>query len=167
MFQVDSASKCIVQLPPISASAAPSASSDCSVALSWTSRCGVPLCCTCGRIARPSVVMFGDADALVLSLAQRRRQRYQEWEAAVEAQVESLAGAFRVVVLEVGCGTRVRSISDEAQCVHDDINAISSRQGVAPAATLIRVNPAADCPSRVDGSIVQLQGRAEEVTPQI
>jgi hypothetical protein len=110
--------------------------------------------------------MFGDSDALVLSLAQRRRQRYQEWEAAVECQVACRAGAYSVVVLEVGCGARVRSISDEAQCVHDDINAISSRLGAAPAATLVRINPAAECPSSVDGSIVQLQGRAEEVTAE-
>jgi hypothetical protein len=107
--------------------------------------------------------MFGDSDALVLSLAQRRRQRYQEWEAAVEQQVERREGAYRVVVLEIGCGARVPSISDEAMCVHRDINAISSRFGAAPAATLVRINPAADCPSHVQGSVVGIQGGAQEV----
>ena len=107
--------------------------------------------------------MFGDSDALVLSLAQRRRQRYQEWEAAVEHQVESREGAYRVVVLEIGCGARVPSISNEALCVYHDINTISSRFGAVPAATLIRVNPAADYPSYVDGSVVSIQGGAEEV----
>jgi hypothetical protein len=111
--------------------------------------------------------MFGDSDALVLSLAARRRQRYQEWEAAVERQVESRAGDFRVLVMELGCGSRVRSISDEALCVYGDINAISARCGAAPAATLLRINPAADCFSSVHGSIVQIQGGAEEVTASL
>jgi hypothetical protein len=168
-FLVDPSTKCVAPLhasappaPPPTAAPSCSTTSDAATALAWPSNC-VPLCYNCRRLARPSVVMFGDSDALVLSLAQRRRQRYQEWEAAVERQVEWCAGAFRVVILEMGCGTRVRSISDEAQCVHDDINAICRRLGAAPAATLVRVNPDAGCASSVDGSVVSIRGGAEQV----
>jgi hypothetical protein len=107
--------------------------------------------------------MFSDSDALVLSLAQRRRQRYQQWEAAVEREVEARGGKYRVLILDIGCGSRVRSISDEASCVHADINAISSRFGAEPAATLVRINPAAEYTSSVAGSIVTIEGGAEEV----
>lgn len=168
-FLVDPFTKSVAPLhvgappaPPPTAAPSCSTAIDATTALAWRSNC-VPLCCNCGRHARPSVVMFGDSDALVLSLAQRRRQRYQEWEAAVERQVEQCAGAFRVVILEIGCGMRVRSISDEAQCVHDDINAICRRLGAAPAATLVRVNPDAGCASSVDGSVVSIRGGAEQV----
>jgi NAD-dependent SIR2 family protein deacetylase len=165
-FAVDAGSKC-VSLPdrsPLEAQESASASNYPAAALTWTSSCSVPLCSLCQRIARPSVVMFGDSDALVLALAQRRRQRYQDWEAAVEREVSARLGAYRVLVLELGCGTRVRSISDEAQCVHDDINAISARFGADPAATLVRINPSADSPSSVIGSVVCIQGGAEEVS---
>jgi hypothetical protein len=173
IFQVDSSSKRITQLsnPPLHTPILPllPAADSSSVtrstcpSLTWTAACSVPHCSACRRPARPSVVMFGDSDALVLSLAQRRRERYQEWEAAVEQQVERREGAYRVVVLEIGCGARVPSISNEAMCVHRDINAISSRFGAAPAATLVRINPAPDCPSHVDGSVVGIQGGAQEV----
>ena len=173
-FQVDASSKRISQLSyqyrsPLESleptvGSASSASNQPSAALTWASSSSVPSCSSCRRLARPSVVMFGDSDAFVLALAQRRRQRYQEWEAAVEREVESRSGAYRVLVLDIGCGARVRSISDVAQCVHDDINAISARCGAAPAATLVKINPAADCLSSVDGSAVCIQGGAEEVT---
>ncbi len=81
----------------------------------------------------------------------------------MEREVEQRAGAYRVLVLDMGCGTRVRSVSDEARCVHDDINAISSRFGAAPAATLVRINPDDSCVSGVDGSVVSIRGGAEEV----
>ena len=172
VFQVESSSKRISLLPkqrfsplePHALLTASPATSPAGAAITWAASGCVPSCCLCGRLARPSVVMFGDSDALVLSLAQRRRQRYQEWEAAVEREVESRAGAYRVLVLEIGCGSRVRSISDEAMCVHDDINAISARFGAAPAATLLRINPAPDCPSSAVGSIIHIQGGAEEVS---
>jgi hypothetical protein len=173
IFEVDSSSKRTTHLsnPPLHTPILPllpSADSSSGTrsthpSLTWTVPCSVPHCSACRRPARPSVVMFGDSDALVLSLAQRRRQRYQEWEAAVEHQVERREGAYRVVVLEIGCGTRVPSISNEALCVHRDINAISSRFGATPAATLIRINPAANCPSHVEGSVVGIQGGAQEV----
>ena len=77
--------------------------------------------------------------------------------------MESRAGGFRVLILDIGCGARVRCISDEARCVHDDINAISARHGASPAATLVRINPDTSCPSSVDGSVVNIQGGAEQV----
>ena len=70
---------------------------------------------------------------------------------------------FRVLILDIGCGARVRCISDEALCVHDDINAISARHGASPAATLVRINPDASCLSSVNGSVVNIQGGAEAV----
>eukprot|EP00755_Sulcionema_specki_P026594 Sspe_Gene.85995::Locus_56731_Transcript_1_1_Confidence_1.000_Length_1137::g.85995::m.85995 len=100
-------------------------------------------CIHCGGPARPRVVMFEDSECIIES---SMGEEYQKWEDGMEVTVEKLwrEGRGSVVVMEVGCGTRVKSVRLEAEAVVSDVlercgfEKDDSRQ---PPATLIRVNP--------------------------
>lgn len=83
---------------------------------------------------RPSVLMFGDTDAVLLEALSASASRYQAWEDEVE---EALAGdpGLHLVVLELGCGKRVPCVRQETESVVRDALAKGAR------ATLIRINP--------------------------
>jgi len=81
----------------------------------------LPACPSCGRVARPNILMFGDGAWLPgRSSAQGRR---------LEAFLEE-HGEGRLAVLELGAGTAVATIRH-----------LSERLGRRPGATVIRVNP--------------------------
>lgn len=79
----------------------------------------LPTCPSCGGLARPNILMFGDFgwDG---SAAAERHQRLQKW----------LNDPTRLVVIECGAGTAIPSVRDFCE------DLAQSR-----AATLIRVNP--------------------------
>merc|ERR1712203_215029 len=96
----------------------------------WKSR--PPHCPCCLGPLRPAVLFFNDLDA---SLCKRLRQAgdtYQDWEETMEVQAEQ-HGA-KVVILELGCGTKVKSVRLECESVLRDTR---ERGGDA---LLIRVN---------------------------
>ncbi|KAF0686167.1 Aste57867_22019 [Aphanomyces stellatus] len=63
-------------------------------------------CEDCGAPARPNVLMFGDGDWLENS---NENERYNEWLAAVRYALQQDA-TKRLVILEIGCGTRVPTV---------------------------------------------------------
>ncbi|ETV85269.1 hypothetical protein, variant [Aphanomyces astaci] len=63
-------------------------------------------CPECGGPARPNVLMFGDADWIPNTTDERR---YREWIARVQDAL-SADSSKRLVILEIGCGTRVCSV---------------------------------------------------------
>ena len=104
-----------------------SATSDC-----WD--CLPPTCATCGGRLRPSVLMFGDEDSALLEHLSAASARYQEWEDAMESAISS-DSTLSLVVLEIGCGTRVPSVRMETESVVRDARLRGAR------AHLIRINP--------------------------
>ena len=93
-----------------------------------------PRCPECAAPLRPSVLMFGDDDPALLRRLTASADAYQAWEEGMEVALASDSRA-RLVILELGCGTRVPSVREEAQCVLRDAVARGGR------ATLIRINP--------------------------
>ena len=92
-----------------------------------------PRCAECAAPLRPSVLMFGDPDTVLISRLAAAADQYQAWEDAMEEAVVSDT-RLSVVVLELGCGTNVPSVRDECECVVRDV---ASRGGRA---LLVRVN---------------------------
>jgi len=100
-----------------------------------------PRCVGCGAPLRPSVLMFGDEDPALVGRLRAIADKYQSWEERMEAEVSADA-KNSLVVLELGCGTRVPSVRIECEAVcHDTIE----RGGRA---LHVRINPeggANDC----------------------
>jgi NAD-dependent SIR2 family protein deacetylase len=84
----------------------------------------LPRCPDCGALARPNVLMFNDW-AWVDVVAREQEQRFDEWLARV--------GARRLVILECGAGTALPTI-----------RRLGERLAERSAATLVRINPAAE-----------------------
>ena len=59
-----------------------------------------------GDLMRPAVLMFDDEHPPLLALLKVGQDRYQEWEAEVEEELSKNSGT-RLVIIELGCGTRV------------------------------------------------------------
>jgi len=96
-----------------------------------------PKCPRCNKRMRPSILMFADGNWCD-NIPQR--DRWQEWQNAVEAQASAQredAGSspLRVAILEVGAGGNVTTIR---QLAENTVESIRARGGCA---TLIRVNP--------------------------
>jgi NAD-dependent SIR2 family protein deacetylase len=81
-----------------------------------------PRCPHCGALARPNILMFGDADW--------NEQREQQQGAALQAWLEGLHSSTRLTVLEIGAGTAVPS-------VRHFVHGLQRRHG----ARLVRINP--------------------------
>ena len=83
--------------------------------------------------------MFHDTDSNVLCGINAERDRYQSWEAQVEAQVEN---DRHLVILEIGAGIRVPAVRIESEEVLEDcLHRIRHTSNCRGSATLIRVNP--------------------------
>ena len=96
-------------------------------------------CCPhCGLPLRPSVVFFGDTDAVLLERQAAAASEYQAWEEMMEASVAGQPAQQSLAVLEIGCGERVPSVRQEMEDVVRDTLARGGR------ATHIRINPEAD-----------------------
>jgi NAD-dependent SIR2 family protein deacetylase len=92
-----------------------------------------PACPRCMRPARPHVLMFDD-DAWI----DRGTPNYKAFRRALKAKPDA-----RVVLLELGCGTRIPTIRDAFE-------ALGTRLGAR--ATLVRVNPADTDPGKLRGA---------------
>lgn len=90
---------------------------------------GLPRCATCGGVARPSILMFGDT-AWIESRTDKQHARYRTWRATVS----------QPVVIELGAGTAIPSVRH-----------FGEREGNQ----LIRINPALETTNRDD--VVHLQ----------
>ena len=113
-------------------------------------------CPHCGSPLRPSVVMFGDTDDVLLRRQGRVADAYQEWEERMEAAVSSDPSRASLVVLEIGCGELVPSVRKECEDVVRDTRARGGR------AVLIRINPEAGEPAAaVDCAGGQVSGMVE------
>lgn len=110
----------------------------------------IPMCAKCKLYPlRPLVVMFGDACPNVIPRVWQKTDAYQRWENSLEAdilQAQARGGDKNVVVLELGCGTRVPSVRKETEDVVYDI-CLSSDKSISTAASqrtcaasLIRIN---------------------------
>jgi NAD-dependent SIR2 family protein deacetylase len=95
----------------------------------------LPRCPHCGTLARPNVLMFNDL-GWVDAVTREQQRRFDEWLVGLRGR--------RVVVLECGAGTAIPTIRRIGEWV-------VSR---STAATLVRVNPAADT---VAGSVISLE----------
>lgn len=87
---------------------------------------------------RPQVLLFDDGLEVhkAMGLAESS-DRYQEWEAAVEMKMEKNPLA-KLVVLEIGCGTRVPSVRRECEdVVADTAKRVQNLERVVH----IRINP--------------------------
>ncbi len=83
----------------------------------------LPLCCNCGKIARPNILMFGDWN-WVSSRTQEQQTRFYSW------LKEQTTNNLSIVVLEIGAGIAVPSIRYLSEQIIDNYHA-----------TLIRINP--------------------------
>lgn len=112
-----------------------------------------PACKECGALARPAVLMFHDQTWVGNSDAE---ERYVAWEAAMEdtiCRADTSNPSYRLpssaknaidtihsgdntpanlVILELGCGTRVTSIRDEVGMVFRDIRSRLQEIGIEP-----------------------------------
>lgn len=82
----------------------------------------LPICTACGAVARPAILMFGDA-AWDASRTHAQELRFARWLADARPQ--------RLVVLEVGAGDQVATIRRFSERL------VAASEG----ATLVRVNP--------------------------
>jgi NAD-dependent SIR2 family protein deacetylase len=87
-----------------------------------TARGTLPRCPQCGAMARPNVLMFGDAD-WVPKVTREQERRYRSWLASVRGR--------RLVVLEFGAGTAIATI----RRLGERLAAERDRT------TLVRINP--------------------------
>jgi len=89
---------------------------------------------------RPNVLMFHDTDVNVLREINSQRERYQAWEALVEEEVAK--NNMNLVILELGCGTKVPAVREESEEVLlDTAKKINSHEGSKGSVCLIRINP--------------------------
>ncbi|CAH0475511.1 unnamed protein product [Peronospora belbahrii] len=93
----------------------------------------VTTCSECGGKGRPNVLMFHDRQWVANALEENV---YIAWESVMEVMLKE-DPRLNLVVLEMGCGTRVPSVRRETEMVVADVIESCNR----PQATLIRVNP--------------------------
>ncbi|KUF79268.1 hypothetical protein AM587_10004050 [Phytophthora nicotianae] len=89
-------------------------------------------CPECGGKGRPNVLMFHDRQWIA---NKSEENGYIAWESVMELMLQE-DPTLNLVVLEIGCGTRVPSVRRETEMVVADVIESCGR----PQATLIRVN---------------------------
>ncbi|OWZ06748.1 hypothetical protein PHMEG_00020957 [Phytophthora megakarya] len=89
-------------------------------------------CPECGGKGRPNVLMFHDTQWIANATEENG---YIAWESVMELMLEE-DPTLNLVVLEIGCGTRVPSVRRETEMVVADVIEGCGR----PQATLIRIN---------------------------
>ena len=108
----------------------------------------VLMCSYCKQPMRPNVLMFHDTDDNLLKEINCQRERYQEWEGIVE---DNVATRGKLVILEMGCGTKVPAVRQESEEVLVDCaKKIQSQEGSEGSVCLIRINPK-DAEIKLDG----------------
>lgn len=86
-----------------------------------TASAPLPSCPSCGGLARPNVLMFGDA-GWISDVSAAQHDRYREW-------LEGLQGRS-VAVIEIGAGLAVPTVRMESEALVRTLGA-----------TLVRINP--------------------------
>jgi NAD-dependent SIR2 family protein deacetylase len=99
----------------------------------------LPSCPQCGSVARPNILMFGDASWLP-DRTSHQQQRYSRWQSLLDSDV-------RLVGIEIGAGTAVPTVRYELE-----------RQTRGRSSTLIRINPQES--SVADGISIGMGGAA-------
>ena len=79
-------------------------------------------CTYCNQPMRPNVLMFHDTDDNVLRGINSQRERYQVWEAFVEEEVAK--NNMNLVILELGCGTKVPAVREESEAVFEQVQGL-------------------------------------------
>jgi NAD-dependent SIR2 family protein deacetylase len=91
-------------------------------------------------LLRPRVLMFDDGFPSHTQMGlDSSCERYQKWEEAMESAMETSTD-MELVVLEIGCGTRVPSVRIECQDVIQD-TAARCKNRKRPCCSFIRINP--------------------------
>ena len=91
-------------------------------------------CGHCGRLARPCILMFDDDDWIGEEMGgptSLQRKKYTDWMETIRSSITPK----RLVILEIGCGTRVPTLRNHANMIFQSGIAETKR---------IRINP--DCP---------------------
>jgi len=114
---------------------------------------GLPICPSCGGVARPNILMFGDYSFLE-SRAEDAGRRYQRW-------LTSVAGK-RVVVIECGAGLAVPTVRMESERIAKRLSGtlirINVRDPDVPAGHVYIPLGAAEAISEIRNNLSLLQG---------
>ncbi|KAH9129654.1 hypothetical protein AeMF1_000327 [Aphanomyces euteiches] len=106
-------------------------------------------CPRCKAPGRPNVLMFRDKRWVSNEVD---RNRYRAWKTAA-LQVLQHDPSKRMVVLEIGCGIRVKTVRKAMEELVDEVFAFGNKQ-----ATLIRINPDIDDANEPNDSRIHIQG---------
>lgn len=87
-------------------------------------RSELPRCPRCSYVARPNIVMFGDADCL-WGRQQAQRRRYAQWCERVEGR--------KVVAVELGAGLAIPTVRQECERESQVLVRINPREAESPA----------------------------------
>lgn len=132
-------------------------------------------CRHCRLPMRPNVLLFNDTDQTVLGSIAEERERYQDWEARMERDLES-SRSRRLAILELGCGANVPAVRHESEEVlRDCLKRITAADDEKDdddegrgRVTLVRINPKdADWPCGNEELSEELLGRMRENTVMI
>jgi len=96
------------------------------------------ICKHCGVPVRPNILMFNDTDANILRPISKQRERYQEWEAKMEDEVQN---GKKLVIIEIGAGAAVTAVRDEGEEVFKDCTERLRKNESDGEVTFIRINP--------------------------
>jgi NAD-dependent SIR2 family protein deacetylase len=116
---------------------------------------------------RPKVLMFDDGFESHRQMGLNSScDRYQAWESQMEDKME-VSNTLELVVLEIGCGTRVPSVRIECQEVIKDT--ASRCTDSSPRCSFIRINPDEEASQSVPDNFtsIHIRGSALEVLERI
>lgn len=107
----------------------------------------LPVCQSCGGLARPNVLMFDDYKWVERRHA-TQNARYQRWLKSV--------GASRLTVIEIGAGTAVPSVRYECEAKYAQLVRINPRDWTVPEAGISLPLGALDALGRIRDRLGQL-----------
>ncbi len=101
----------------------------------------LPTCPTCGGLARPNVLMFGDYE-WIPDRSDEQERRYVEWRRTAEVRY--------VVAVEIGAGTAVPTVRSECAQAANRLVRINPRDADVPANGISIPLPAREALERID-----------------
>ena len=94
-------------------------------------RVAAPECPRCHEPSRPAILLFGDESYVESAIFGDQKHSYEQWRQHVHGTLEQSAST-RLVVIEIGCGTAVPTVREEAE---------EYLKGFPEQCSLIRINP--------------------------